>query len=205
MEIGLDIGGVRGSLPQAGEAVTLSQSIEDPLVTRLRRGEAAAVADAYHAHHGAVRTFARRLVGDDHVAEDLLHDTFVALPKAVRRFRGDSSLRTFLIAVAANLAKRHVRSARRRRRAMSRYSEERREDVESPEENARRRQLAAALARALDSLPIDQRLAFVLCEVEQRTSIEAAEILRVPEGTVRTRLFHARRKLRDRLTREGVR
>ncbi len=61
----------------------------------------------------------------------------------------------------------------------------------------------AALTRALDTLPIEQRIAFVLCEVEERSSPDAAEIVGVPEGTLRTRLFHAKRKLREQLAREG--
>ena len=53
--------------------------------------------------------------------------------------------------------------------------------------------------RAMDELPIEQRTALVLCDLEDHTSTEAAAILGVPEGTVRTRLFHARRKLREAL------
>ena len=48
-------------------------------------------------------------------AEDLVHDTFVALPRAIRSFRAEASLRSFLIGVAVNHAKRHIRSAMRRR------------------------------------------------------------------------------------------
>jgi RNA polymerase sigma-70 factor (ECF subfamily) len=61
-----------------------------------------------------------------------------------------------------------------------------------------------ALNRALDSLPLDQRVAFVLCDVEERTSGEAAELAGAPEATLRTRLFHARKKLRTALTKEGI-
>ena len=52
---------------------------------------------------------------------------------------------------------------------------------------------------------IEQRVAFVLCEVEERTSTEAARIVGAPEATLRTRLFHAKRKLRQALEVEGVR
>src|SRR5262249_43498226 len=87
------------------------------LIERLRAGERAAVEEVYVAHHAVIRRFARRLVGDDASAEDVVHDTFVTLPQAIRRFRGDSSLRAFLIGVAVNRSRRHVRSAIRRRRA----------------------------------------------------------------------------------------
>lgn len=178
---------------------------EDDLVARLRRGERGAIGEAYAAHHAPVRAFAQHLVGDDAAAEDIVHDTFVALPRAVERFRGESPLRGFLIGVAANHARRHIRSAMRRRRAMARLEEAPTAGPPDPSQVTARRQLADRLLCALDRLPVDQRVAFVLCEVEQRTSVEVATILDVPEGTVRTRAFHARRRLRELLAAEDPR
>jgi RNA polymerase sigma-70 factor, ECF subfamily len=179
---------------------------DDSLIAGLRAGDRSAVSRAYEAHHAVIRSFAQRLVGDPGAAEDIVHDTFVALPRAIGSFRGDASLRTFLIGVAVNHAKRHVRSAMRRRAAMSRLAEDPGSSpaaVRDPEQEAARRQLAARLWTALDSLPMDQRVALVLCEVEQRTSTEVAAIVGVPEGTVRTRLFHAKRKMRAALGEEA--
>lgn len=171
------------------------------LVARLRAGDRAAVETVYVAHHAAIRGFARRLVGDAAAAEDIVHETFVALPRAIRRFRGDGSLRAFLIGVAANHSRRHVRSAMRRRRATERLAA--REEVQPRAFDATAalitRQMAHRLWAALDELPLDQRVVFVLCEAEQRTSVEVAAIVGAPEGTVRTRLFHAKRKLREML------
>jgi RNA polymerase sigma-70 factor (ECF subfamily) len=190
------------ALPAGSLAVTG----EDDLVERLKDGERSAIGQAYEAHHGSVRSFARRLVGDETIAEDIVHDTFVALPRAVQRFRGDGSLRGFLIGVAANLARRHIRSAVRRRRAMSAFAEAPIvESVADPATEAARRRLADRLSAEMDRLPMDQRVAFVLCDVEQRSSVEVSTILGIPEGTVRTRLFHARRKLRDGLAAEDPR
>jgi len=73
------------------------------------------------------------------------------------------------------------------------------------EDQAYAEQLARALSRAMDRLPDDQRAVFVLCEMDERTSAEVSMIVGAPEGTVRTRLFHAKRKLRDILEREGFR
>lgn len=175
------------------------------LVERLRRGETAAVAEVYDRHHGKVFAFARRLVGDPEVAQDLVHDVFVALPKAARKFRGEASIETFLLSIAINQARRHVRTAARRRKALERFGKEPRNDVVLPDEASYRRTLAEELSRALDLLPLDQRIAFVLCEVEERTSREVAVIVEAPEGTVRTRLFHAKRKLRAELEKRGLR
>lgn len=180
-------------------------AVDDDLVERLRNGDRDAVEQAYIEHHAAIRSFSRRLVGDDGSAEDIVHETFVALPRAIRRFRGDGSLRSFLIGVAVNHSRRHVRSSVRRRAATERLAarEELAPKVADASDELARRRLAAKLWAALDRLPIDQRVVFVLCEAEQRTSVEVAGIVGAPEGTVRTRLFHAKRKLREML--EGER
>ncbi len=176
-------------------------SADSDLVARLREGDRDAVEEAYLAHHAAIRGFARRLVGDTAAAEDIVHEAFVALPRAIRRFRGEGTLRAFLIGVAANHSRRHVRSAMRRRRATERLAahEELQPRTVDATDQLITKQLAGKLWAALDDLPIDQRVVFVLCEAEQRTSVEVAAIVGAPEGTVRTRLFHAKRKLREKL------
>jgi len=175
------------------------------LVNRLRRGDAVALGEAYDLHHAQVRAFARRILGDAAAAEDLVQETFLALPDAVRGFRGDATLRTFVMGVAANHARHHVRAATRRRSAHERSEVDPPAPPSSPEDKTARRQLAAALTRALDELPFDQRVAIVLCEVEERTCAEAAKIVGAPEATVRTRIFHGKRKLREALASVGVR
>jgi RNA polymerase sigma-70 factor (ECF subfamily) len=190
-----------------GTELIAAAVVDDLLVEALKRGDAAAVGRAYDLHHGAVRAFARRLLDDPAAAEDLVHEVFVALPKAMRSFRGESSVRTFLISIAVRRAKHHVRAATRRRVAMERLAREpiRAATIRDPERAAQDEELARVLARALDQLPIDQRVAFVLCDVEERTSDEAARIVGAPDATIRTRLFHARRKLRALLAEEGLR
>jgi RNA polymerase sigma-70 factor (ECF subfamily) len=180
-------------------------SATDELIDRLRDGETSAVGEAYDLHHEAVRAFATRLVGDETIAEDLVHEVFVSLPKVVNRFREDSSLRSFLTGIAINHARHYVRSASRRRAAAARMVEQapRPTPVETPEQATDNRRFLIALARALDTLPLEQRVTFVLCDVEERTAGEASTLTGVPDATVRTRLFHARRKLRDVLEREG--
>ncbi len=177
----------------------------EPLVERLRAGEHAAVGEAYDLHAAAVRAFARRLVGDPDEAEDLVQEVFVTLAKAARRFDGRSALRTFILGIAVRHAQHHVRAAMRRRKAWQRSAEVQHSSIAGPERASADLQLARLLEIALDELPIDQRVAFVLCEVEERTSAEVAVIVDAPEATVRTRLFHARRKLREKLEEMGVR
>jgi len=170
----------------------------------VRDGDLAALGRAYDEHHAVVRAFARRMVGEA-AAEDLVHDTFLSLPRALKRFSGDSSLRTFIIGVAINHARHHLRAQKRRRRAMQRFAEQPSAPSASPEDASDQQRLAAMLQRALDGLSFEHRTAFVLCEVEQRPSPEVAQILDIPEGTVRTRLYHARKKLRRALQAEATR
>ncbi|MBX7192427.1 MAG: RNA polymerase sigma factor [Sandaracinaceae bacterium] len=174
-----------------------SASEERALVLGLRRGEAEALGVAYDAHHEAVRRFARQLLADDDAAEDVVHDVFVRLPSASRRFEGRSSLRTFLVSITANVVRHTRRATARRLGAYERLHDEPREPGEDVEDARERRALVELMDRLLLRLPMDQRLVVVLCVVEDRTSTEVAEILAVPEGTVRTRLFHARKKLRE--------
>ncbi len=186
--------------PQEGAAPDLAE--------RLRAGDLSAVGEAYDLHHEHVRRFARRLVGDDDSAEDLVHETFLTLPKAMKNFEGRAALRTFLVSIAVNHSRHFVRSAARRRHAMNRAAEEpvapgHSIHPHSPEQELDRRQIALVLTRCLDKLSLNHRTAFVLCEVEERNSKEVAEILDVPEGTVRTRLMHAKKKLRVLIEQEG--
>ena len=186
-------------------APAMTAPTQPTLVERLQRGEVSAIGEAYDLHGSPVLAFARRLLGDESAAEDLLHEVFVTLPSAIRGFHGSSALRTFLISIAVNHARHHVRAATRRRAAMSRYAREPSNELGTPEHEAIRSDLARSLTLALDELPIEQRVAFVLCEVEERTSSEVSEIVGAPEGTVRTRVFHAKRRLRDELEKRGLR
>jgi len=192
--------------PSDQAIVSLRETLVDPetdLVLRVQGGDLEAVAEIYDAHRVSVRMFAQRFLYDRAAAEDLVHEVFAALPDLIERFRGDSSLRQFLLSVAINKARHHVRAVARRRAAWQRLALEPVPSPPDPEQRARQSELADQLARALDALPLDQRVAFVLCEVEGRTSREAAAIVDVSEPTIRTRLFYAKRKLRARLERRG--
>ncbi len=174
------------------------------LLDGLRAGELAALAAAFDRWHQRVRVLARRLLSDPAAAEDVVQDVFTALPRAVRRFRGDADLETFLLGIAVKRVRHHRRAALRRRKALERLRAIDRRGPIDPEQDAYRRQLGVRLAAALDELPLPQRVAFVLCEVEELTSVQAAVIADAPEATIRTRLFHARRRLRDLLAGERL-
>ena len=177
---------------------------EPELVAALGDGDLAALAAAFDRWNQRVRVLARRLLSDPAAAEDVVQDVFTALPRAVRRFRGDAHLETFLLGIAVKRVRHHRRAALRRRLALERLRAVDRRGPMDPEQDTYRRQLGTRLAAALDELPLPQRVAFVLCEVEELTSVQAAVIADAPEATIRTRLFHARRRLRDLLAGERI-
>jgi len=165
---------------------------------RVEAGDETALVTLYRRHHQVVRAFARRLLGDPSIAEDLVHDVFLAAPGALQRYRGEAEPRALLLGIAVNKAKHHLRAAIRSRRAMERLADESASpEIERPDGELERRELCAELQRGLDRLPVEQRVVIVLCAIEERTAAEVAVIVGAPENTVRTRLYHAKRKLRE--------
>ncbi len=190
-----------------GYARTVADAADLPdraLAERIGRGDVAALGEAYDQFHAHVRRFARRLIRDAAAAEDLVQETFVALPTAVRSYRGDAPLRAFVVGVAANHARHHARGAARRAAALDAAMRIFEAPPSGPESKTGRRELADALRDALEELPLEQRVAIVLCEVEERTAAEVAQMTGVPEGTVRTRVFHGKKKLREVLVKRGL-
>jgi RNA polymerase sigma-70 factor (ECF subfamily) len=192
--------------PVTGDfAQTRSEPERDPLLQSLADGDARALTEVYQEHHVAVRAFASRLLGDEAAAEDMVQEAFVALPSAVQRFRGETSLRSFVIGVALNYARHFVRAAARRRQSLARLSREPAGRPTTPDDALTRQQLGDALFSALDQLPLEQRIAFVLCVVEERSSDEVARIVHAPSPTVRARVQAAKKKLRQLLEESGFR
>lgn len=175
-----------------------SNASEFPLAALWRRvaeGDPEAIRQLYHGHHVAVRAFAARLIGDASLAEDLVQEVFVALPRAAAGFRGECAARTFLLSIVAKRASKFIRAAARRRAAHVRLEREPAPQSAPPDEAVQNRQLVERLMTALDALPEKLRIAFVLCQIEERDSFEVAAILDVPAPTVRARLRVARERL----------
>ena len=186
-------------------SVPVAPLTESELLTGLRSGDLRILAAAFDRWHHRVRVLARRLLSDDAAAEDVVQDVFTALPGAVRSFREDAGLETFVLGIAVKRVRRHRRAAFRRQRALERLGLEDLRQPDDLEGDVYRHQLGRRLACALDRLPLPQRVAFVLCEVEEMTAGQAAHVAACPEATVRTRLFHARRRLREILAEEDAR
>ena len=150
---------------------------------------------------------AMNLLGDRDEALDLSQEVFLRVFRTIQRFRGQSSLRTWIYRIAVNQARNRHRFWRRRHRAdqvsldqhIAAHGEFRSTSDSTPDRVLAQKELAAQLQRALDNLPFDQRTAIVLREVDGLSYEEIAKMMDCPMGTVRSRLFRAREAIADKL------
>jgi RNA polymerase sigma-70 factor (ECF subfamily) len=177
--------------------VPCTEPSDEALVDACAAGDAAALGKLFDRHHETVYRFLTRLAGTDAASrEDLVQNTFLEARCAAPRFAGRSSVKAWLLGIAANLVRHDVRGEIRRKRLMLTYAEVPRPPGTSPHEAAERRELVERLSVALRELPHDLRVAFVLCDLEEVRGTEAARALGVREGTLGRRLHDARRALR---------
>ncbi len=148
---------------------------------------------------------ARAALRDDAEAEDALQEAYLAAYRSMGRFRGESSLATWLSRLVLNECLGRLRRGTRRQRIMPIVSSTLAGDgisgldPELPEHVVARRQLRTLLECKLDELPESFRLVFVLRSVEEMSVAETAHTLGIPEATVRTRYHRARALLREAL------
>lgn len=172
------------------------------LVEASAAGDQDAFAALVLRYQAPIVNLARALTADDGEAEDLAQETFIRAYKAIGRFRGDSAFRTWLYRVAVNVIRSHLQRRTRRWKWFGPSLDERESAAQQAsalsmpaavEEDAARRQL---IDRALASLPADMRAAVTLRDVHGFDYAEIADMLGIPIGTVESRIFRARQRLR---------
>lgn len=181
-----------------------------------RRGHAAPVAaaprevatfeDIYARYREMVAAVAWHVLGAQGEVEDVVQNVFLEVYRSLDRFRGESSLSTWLYRITVNVALQEVRR-RSRRRWLRLFTAEESPDPASPEDLRQQiesRSSLMRLGRALDKVSPKKRAVFVLVEIEGLTPQEAADILGVPHNTVRSRLIAARAEVTARLAKEGA-
>jgi len=180
---------------------------EASLVQRCAAGEETACAELVAEHQRMVVQLAVNLLGDREEALDLSQEVFLRVFRTIGRFRGQSSLRTWIYRIAINQARNRHRFWRRRHRAdqvsLDQHVAAHGEFVSAgearPDRMLAQKELAARLKSALDHLPFDQRIAIVLREIDGLSYDEIAYSLGVAVGTVKSRLTRARHALRQEL------
>ena len=179
------------------ERITGQPLSDEALLAACATGDAAALGALFDRFHAAVYRFAARLATTDELArDDLVQATFLEVSRAAHTFRGTSSVKTWILGVAANLARHAVRSEQRRRVHQARYLERLGSVPMRADDQIDRRKLFARIAEALAALPRDQQVAFLLCDLEQLPGAEVARVLEIPEGTLWRRLHTARKSMR---------
>lgn len=183
----------------------------DPeLMADLRDGDEQAFEALVGRHQTSLLNFFFRLVWDRGVAEDLSQEVLLRLYSHSADYEPRAKFTTYLYRIARNCWVDHMRRTKgeRKTRSLDAESEEGHTladtlaiGVEDPSSMARKSELADAVIEAVDGLPEEQKLVFILSEVQGLKYDEIGETLDIPVGTVKSRMFHAVKRLRDKLGR----
>lgn len=181
---------------------------ERELVERHRYGDSAAFEAVYEAHATMVYNLTYRMCGDAERARDWSQEVFLRVHKSLARFRGRSSLKTWIYRICLN----HCRSRLARRRIQTEsltgplgIDDEIVDPRRSPEARAVASDAGRQVAQALAQVDRVFREAVILRDIEGLTYDEIAKVLRVRPGTVRSRIARGREQLRRALSREPER
>ncbi|MDX1931718.1 MAG: RNA polymerase sigma factor [Capsulimonadales bacterium] len=175
---------------------------EKRLTDGMRRGDRAAYSLLVDLYGGKILALARRYAACDADAEDIAQESLIEVCRSIGSFRGDAAFSTFLYRITLNrcLKYREREDRDRQNRLPTEHSTLPADERSDPLRQAERNELSRQLDRALDTLSDDHRDVVILHELQGLTYAECAAVLKIPEGTVKSRLFHAFRRLRDRLT-----
>lgn len=174
------------------------------LVSRAQTGDEPAFEELVRRYRNDVYGLSYHFLRNREEAWDVSQEVFIKAYRSLKRFRGDAGFKTWLLRIAANHCKD---SFKKRRLATVSMDALPTQDFFAgsgdPEKTLRNTELGQAIQEAMDSLPPKHRLAFVLREFEDMSYKEMAQVMQCSEGTVMSRLHHARKKLQNTLARLG--
>jgi RNA polymerase sigma-70 factor (ECF subfamily) len=190
--------------PAAGRGGAPDRAHQDLWTARLRQGDAQALREVIEAYQERITSVVAGMLRDRDAVDDVVQETFVKAFYRIRSFHGDAGLYTWLYRIAVNAAKDHVKRRGRRPAAAL-------DDLppalaipsrdEPAIERLEDRETRLKVRAAIQSLPARFRAVLVLREIEGLRYEEIARVLDLSQGTVESRLFRARRRLRARLAR----
>ncbi len=168
------------------------------VVKRIAGGDKRALETLYTRHSGRTFKFLFRLTADRAAAEDLTHDVFLEVWRGANRFEARSSVTTWILSIARYKAL----DARRKRRSLSEHDLPGRTEP-TPEMTAMESSTGDYMRACLTKLSEEHREIIDLVYYHEKSVKEAGEILGIPENTVKTRMFYARKKLKEMLLAAG--
>lgn len=193
---------------QPNQAIATEEAL---FIDKLRAGDAIAFETLIERYSGDIYALLFRLTENAEEAGDLTQDTFLRVLKAVKSFRGDSELKTWLFRIAINESRNRFRWWKRRRRDLTisldmtigdsdtTLSDTIADRSISPEETALSHEREYAIKAALIDIPDVYREAIVLCDIEGLSYEDTAAALGIGIGTVKSRISRGREELRRRL------
>jgi RNA polymerase sigma-70 factor (ECF subfamily) len=182
---------------------------DEAMLSRLRSRDKKACEECIRQHAPGIYRLALRLMRDQSEAEDVMQDAFLSAFNSIDRFDGRSTLRTWLYRIAYNAAMMRLRKFHPEFVPMEETGDSERHtplpkeffDWSSlPEREMEKTEVREELERAIEELPLKLRVVFVLRELDELSTEEAARALEISEEPVKTRLHRARLWLRERLT-----
>jgi len=187
----------------ANPAPATPAELDDALLREIARGNQLALRTLYMRHQVRVYRFVMRLVRDHALAEDVVSEVFFAVWRQADRFKGRSTVSTWLLSIA-----RHKALTALKRPPVEQLDGEMAAEIAdpalNPEARIDRKDNGAMLRRCLDALSPEHGEMIDLVYYQQKSIKEIAEILGIPSNTVKTRMFYARKRLATLLEAAGV-
>jgi RNA polymerase sigma-70 factor (ECF subfamily) len=181
----------------------MQSTSDDVLIGRIATGDRLAMQVLFARHHVRVYRFVLRLVRDESVAEDLISEVFLDVWRRAGRFEGRSQVSTWLLAIA-----RFKALSALRRRSDEELDDETAEAIEDtsddPEVALDKKDKSAAIRKCLQKLSAEHREIIDLVYYHEKSVEEVAKIVGIPENTVKTRMFYARKRLAELLKAAGI-
>jgi RNA polymerase sigma-70 factor, ECF subfamily len=173
------------------------------LMVRLAGGDQAALRALMGRHQLRIYRFVFRRVKNEAMAEELTNEVFMDAWRNAKSYEGRSQPSTWLLSIAHNRA---ISSLRRRREES--WDEEKAgelaDDGDGPEVSLQKNDKAAVMRRCLDELSAEHKEIIDLVYYQEMSVAEVSEVVGIPEATVKTRMFYARKKLSEILKANGI-
>ena len=176
---------------------------DEVLIGRIANGDRLAMQVLFARHHVRVFRFVVRLVRNEWTAEDLISEVFLDVWRQADRFEGRSAVTTWLLSIA-----RFKALSALRRRPDEELDEETAGAIEDPSDDPEialeKKDKSAIIRKCLTGLSAEHREIIDLVYYHEKSVEEVAEIVGIPENTVKTRMFYARKKLAELLKAAGI-